>query len=87
MEFLFGLIVEFVLAWSVYDTDDNKIPKWIRIGLLILTIVIYIVFIIYLIFEFFSLENTFIKVIVAGAIVFFGGLLISLWRRVMKAKK
>ena len=88
MEVLFELIVELVLDWTIYDTDDEiKMPRSLRIGLLILAVLVYIALIVGLVLLLINSDNTFIKVIIAGAVLFFVGMIISLWRRVMKARK
>lgn len=89
MEHLLELIVDLILEWTIVaDTNDNvKMPRWARIGLLVLALIICVAFIVGLILLMMSEENTLFKVIMAGAVLFLITTIISLWHRVMKARK
>lgn len=89
MEHLLELIVDLILEWTIVaDTNDNvKMPRWARIGLLVLALIICVAFIVGLILLMMSEENTLFKVIMAGAVLFLVTTIISLWHRVMKARK
>ena len=88
MEVLLEVIVELILDWTMYDTDDKiEMPRGVRIGLLILAILIYIGFIVALVFGLVSEESTFVKAIIAGVVLFLGGMIVFLWRRVLKVRK
>lgn len=91
MEWLLELIVEFILevvvGGSIEGVSDSKLPKGVRIGLLIFATLIYVAFTAFFIYLSFVEDNIVVKVISIGVVIFFVGLFVSLWRKVLKARK
>lgn len=87
MELLFEIIFELVVGGSIDGANDNQLPKAVRIGLLIFATLIYVAFTVFFICLMCSSENTFVKVLSAGIVMLFVGVFISLWCKVLKAKK
>ena len=87
MELLFEIIFELVVGTSIEGANDNELPKAVRIGLVIFASLIYVIFTVFFVWLFWSSENTLVKVIAAAIVVLFVGVFISLWRKVLKARK
>ncbi len=87
MELLFEIIFELAVGGSIDGANDNQLPKAVRIGLLIFATLIYVAFTVFFIWLMCSSENTFVKVLAAGIVMLFVGVFISLWCKVLKAKK
>ena len=87
MCFLFEKIAELARFIIELLIEDSKVPKIIRIILLVLLTFIDITGIVFLILGFMTTENIIIKVVLAGLILLFGGMLIELWCDAMKVGK
>lgn len=87
MELLFEIIIDLVVESSLDGVNDSRLPLGLRIGLLVFASLIYILFTGFFVWLLLTEENIIVKVISAGVILLFVGVFISLWRKVMKAKR
>lgn len=87
VELLFEIIFELVVGGSIEGANDNELPKVVRICLLIFATLIYIAFTAFFVWLLWSSENVFVKILAAGIVMLFVGVLISLWCKVLKARK
>lgn len=87
MWFWFEKIAELVRFIMELLIEDSKVPKIIRITLLVLLTLIDMAGIAFLILGFMATENMIIKVVLTGLILLFGGMLIKLWCDAMKVGK
>ena len=87
VELLFEIIFELVVGGSIEGANDNELPKVVRIGLLIFTTLIYVAFTAFFVWLLWSSENVFVKILAAGIVMLFVGVFISLWCKVLKARK
>lgn len=87
MELLFEIIFDLVVGGSLDGANDNELPKAVRIGLLIFATLLYVTFVVFFIWLLWTSENAFVKILAIGIIMLFVGVFISLWRKVLKAKK
>lgn len=87
MEFLFELLFELIVGGSIEGASDSTLPKAVRMGLLIFATLIYVVLTAFFICLLWKSESIIVKVLAAGVIILFVGVLISLWHKVLKARK
>lgn len=87
MEFLIEFILALVIEGSLEGANSRGLPKSVRIVLLMIVTLVYIAFTIFFVGLFLTLDNIFGKILSAGVVLFFIGVLIYLWCKVMKAKE
>lgn len=87
MELLFEIIFDLVIGGSIEGANDNELPKGVRIGLLIFATLVYVALMMLFIWLLWTSENIFVKILAAGIVMLFVGVFISLWRKVLKARK
>lgn len=87
MELLLELLFDLVVGGSLDGVNDSKLPRGLRIGLLIFASLIYAIFTAFFVFLLLTAENIFLKVISGGIVLLVIGVFIFLWHKVIKAKK
>ena len=87
MEFLVELLFELIVGGSLDGAADSELPKAVRIALLILATLVYVAITAFFIWLFLTSGSAVVKVVSAGTVLLFICGFVSLWRKVMKAKK
>lgn len=87
MDLLFELLFELVIGISLDGVNDSKLPRGLRIGLLIFASLLYMIFATFFVWLLLTVENIFVKVLLGGVVLLFVGVFIALWCKVIKAKK
>lgn len=87
MELLFEILLELIIGGSLEGVNDSELPKGLRIGLLIFSSLIYLLFTAIFVWLLFTSEHILLKVISGAVVLFFIGVFVFLWIKVIKAKK
>lgn len=87
MDLLVEIILELVLEGSVEGTTNNKLPKWARIGLLVLVTLVYFAIMAVFIWLIVEADNMPARVILGVVVVCCIVAFVDLWRKVLKERK
>ena len=83
MDLLVEIILELVLEGSVEGATNNKLPKWARIGLLVLATLVYFAIMV----VFIEADNVPARVILGVVVMFCIVAFVDLWYKVLKERK
>ena len=87
MDLLVEIILELVLEGSVEGATNNKLPKWARIGLLVLATLVYFAIMVVFIWLIVEADNVPARVILGVVVMFCIVAFVDLWCKVLKERK
>ena len=87
MDLLVEIILELVLEGSVEGATNKKLPKWVRIGLLVLATLVYFAIMAVFIWLMIEADNAPARIILGIVVVCCIVAFIDLWRKVLKERK
>ena len=87
MDLLVEIILELVLEGSVEGATNNKLPKWARIGLLVLATLVYFAIMVVFIWLIVEADNVPARVILGIVVMFCIVAFVDLWYKVLKERK
>ena len=87
MDLLVEIILELVLEGSVEVATNNKLPKWTRIGLLVLATLVYFAIMVVFIWLIVEADNVPARVILGVVVMFCIVAFVDLWYKVLKERK
>ena len=87
MDLLVEIILELILEGSVEGATNNKLPKWARIGLLVLATLVYFAIMVVFIWLIVEADNVPARVILGVVVMFCIVAFVDLWCKVLKERK
>ena len=87
MELLFQILFELLIGGSLDFAMDDETPKFIRIGLLIFVSLFYSGMSVLFLCLLWITDSILLKVFLLGIVLFFIYMFVSLWRKVLRAKR
>lgn len=87
MDLLVEIILELVLEGSVEGATNNKLPKWARVGLLVLATLVYFAIMVVFIWLIVEADNVPARVILGVVVMFCIVAFVDLWCKVLKERK
>ena len=87
MDLLVEIILELVLEGSVEGATNNKLPKWARIGLLVLATLVYFAIMVVFIWLIVEADNVPARIILGVVVMFCIVAFVDLWCKVLKERK
>ncbi len=87
MDLLFEFLFELIVGSILDGVNDSKLPRRLRVDLLIIASLIYTIFAAFFVWLILTSKNMFLKIVLGAVVLLFASVFITLWHKVIKAKK